>query len=329
MKDYSKNKVLALYRYLTENTDENHQVSMKDIIEYMQSQGYPYSRDTAMRNLNQLKNELGVDIISSRGKYARYYIGARLLEKEELKLIIDSINSSNFIEKEIAKKMLGKLKSIVSTHDAEELDRNVLGVNIAKTENKKILYNVNKLQEALNKGVQIRFRNKNWNVNKELVETKDYWNKINPWTLIWANDRYYLYGYDVNAKLSERHYRVDKMDNIEILDTPRKGEREFRGFDATTYVSRRIGMFSGNETYITVKVGIKLVGAFIDQFGKEITIKECVGEEKAKISFNAVPSKNLLGWLIGLGDVEIISPKFLREDIINLIDKNKNYYSKG
>ena len=124
MPDYSKNKVLALYKYLAENTDENHSVTMQEIIEHMRNQGYAYSRDTAKRNVKQLREELGIDVISSKGKYARYYVGARLLEMEELKLIVDSVNASNFIEKEIAKKMTSKLKSIVSKYEAEELQRN-------------------------------------------------------------------------------------------------------------------------------------------------------------------------------------------------------------
>ena len=47
---------------------------------------------------------------------------------------------------------------------------------------------------------------------------------MNPWALIWANDRYYLYGYDVKeteGSLIERNYRVDKLNNIELSDLPR------------------------------------------------------------------------------------------------------------
>lgn len=54
---------------------------------------------------------------------------------------------------------------------------------------------------------------------------------MNPWALIWANDRYYLYGYDVKEKdgiLSERNYRVDKLDNIKLSDIPRTGKSQFR-----------------------------------------------------------------------------------------------------
>lgn len=54
---------------------------------------------------------------------------------------------------------------------------------------------------------------------------------MNPWALIWANDRYYLYGYDVKKTgdvLNERNYRVDKLDNIVLSDTPRDGKSQFR-----------------------------------------------------------------------------------------------------
>ena len=150
MPDYSKNRVLALYKILINYTDEQHQISMQDILGYMEAEGHFCSEDSILRYIKQLRNELGVDVISSRGRNAQYFIGDRLLEKEEMRLIIDSVNASNFIEKSIATKMIDKLKSTMSIYDSEELDRNVLGINIAKAENRKILYNVNLIQEALN-----------------------------------------------------------------------------------------------------------------------------------------------------------------------------------
>ena len=136
--------------------------------------------------------------------------------------------------------MIGKLKNTMSIYEAEELDRNILGVSIAKAENRKILYNVNKLQEAMAADVQISFNNLSWNKNKKLEKKYARKNTLNPWALIWANDRYYLYGYDLkekDGKLSARHYRVDKLDDIELMDTPRVGKNQFRRFDANTYVA--------------------------------------------------------------------------------------------
>lgn len=330
MLDYSKNRALALYKILIKYTDEQHPISMQDILVHMESEGHFCSEDSILRYIKQLRNELGVDVISGRGRNARYFIGNRLLEKEEMKLIIDSINASNFIEKSIATKMIDKLKSTMSTYDAEDLDRSVLGINIAKAENKKILYNVNIIQEALAQGVQISFDYMGWNKNKKLVKKSERRYNMNPWALIWANDRYYLYGYDVkktDGVLNERNYRVDKLDNIRLSDISREGKSQFGIFNANTYVSRRMGMFSGKEQAITVRIPESLVGAFIDQFGKRITISEEV-DGMLLVTFIAVPSVILLGWLLGLKSVEVVEPENVKEDIINLIQQNMSFYKK-
>ena len=330
MSDFSKNRVLALYKILIKNTDEQHPISMQDILDYMASEGYSCSEDSVLRYIKQLRNELGVDVISGRGRNARYFIGNRLLEKEELKLIIDSVNASNFIEKSIATKMIDKLKSTMSKYDSEELDRSVLGINIAKAENKKILYNVNIIQEALAKGVQISFDYMGWDKHKKLVKKYERRYNMNPWALIWANDRYYLYGYDVKKTgdvFVERNYRVDKLDNIQLSDVPRDGKTQYQSFNANTYVSRRMGMFSGKEQAITVRIPGYLIGAFIDQFGKRITISE-ESEDMLQVTFYAVPSVILLGWLAGLRTAEVVGPLDVREDIINLLQQNINLYNE-
>ena len=326
MTSYNKNKALALYKYLQENSDENHPVTMKQICRYMEENGYPHSQDTVLRCMNQLRDEMGVDIISNKGRYANYFIGSRILNKDEIKPIIDAVNASNFIEKQNAKKIVGKLKSIVSIHEADEIGRTVLGVSVAKTENSKIMYNVDDIQRAINEGRQISCYYMKWNDKKELVPKNDEKIIINPWTFIWANDRYYLYGYVMKDALEERCYRVDKLSDIEVLNVPRKGEEEFKNFDATTYVSRRIGLFSGEEANITVKIPKDLVGPFIDQFGKNsVSIKQ-IDNEIVKVSFRAAATDMLYGWLIGLRDVEVISPQWVKKELIELIDKNRKYY---
>jgi predicted DNA-binding transcriptional regulator YafY len=301
---------------------------MQNILAKMEDEGHFCSEDSILRYIKQLRNELGVDIISSRGRNARYFIGGRLLEKEELKLIIDSINASNFIEKGIAARMIDKLKSTMSVYDSLELDRSVLGINIAKAENRKILYNVNLIQEAMTRGVQISFDYMVWNKNKRLVKKSERRYNMNPKTLIWANDRYYLYGYDIkeiDGVMHERNYRVDKLDNIQLSEIPIDSKILSRRFNANTYVSRRMGMFSGKEQKITVRIPEKLVGAFIDQFGKRnVIIEETDG--KLLVTFNAVASEILLGWLLGLQSVEVIEPKEVRDKMIELINQNKDLY---
>ena len=325
---YEENRALALYKILLNNTDERHQLSMWEILSLLEDEGYKCSKDSVGRYINQLRHELDVDIVSSKGRNAKYFIGARILEKEELKLIIDAINASNVIEEKMAKGMITKLKETMSFHDSVDLDRTTLGVNVSKTSNNKIRYNVNLLHEALKKGMKISFDYMMWNKNKQLVKKHEDRSELNPWALIWANDRYYLYGYKETStgEFEERHYRVDKMKNITIMDVSRKGKALYEKFDSTSYVSRRIGMFGGAEKQITVKISEDLVGAFIDQFGKEIKIEDC--ENNVYITFTAAPTQLLYGWLIGLRDVEIIGPERVKREMIEILEKNMCFYNE-
>lgn len=342
-----KNNALILYQVLMKYSDKEHPLSMSDIKDYMAEETAECGRDSIARYLDQLEEEMGIDIHRGKGQAARYYIDRRLLDKEELKLITDAVYASNFIEKGIADNMIKKLKTLRSIYDGEELDRSIQCVNVAKAENDRILENVRIIQEAIKKNKQIIFDYMKWNNHKQLVR-KNIEGKysINPWTLIWANDRYYLYGYDTFEKdgvRKERHYRVDKLDNIEIMETDRQGKELFMHFNADTYVAKRMGMYTDQERRIKVRIPESLVGTFIDQFGKWIDIKEeaiCqqdiesadnehnekAEEKKLVVTFCAVKSNVLLGWLIGLGNVEVLEPEDVKEKMMALLDKNKDYY---
>lgn len=89
MSDFGKNRVLALYKILTAYTDEQHQISMQDILVHMEAEGYSCSEDSILRYIKQLRNELGIDVISGRGRNARYFIGNRLLEPTNKKSSIN------------------------------------------------------------------------------------------------------------------------------------------------------------------------------------------------------------------------------------------------
>ena len=46
------------------------------------------------------------------------------------------------------------------------------------------------------------------------------------------------------------------------------------------------------------------------------------------VTFNAVASVILLGWLLGLKSVEVVEPENVKEDIINLIQQNMSFYKE-
>ena len=328
MKNYTNN-VLALYQVLLHHSDKEQPLTMEEVLSLMELSGHPCSDESIIKYMKQISYELGIKIHTGKGRGAKYYMEDSLLSMGEMKLLVDAINASNFIEKSVAQEMIEKLKRTMSNHYALEMQRSVLGVNVAKADNKKIIDQVDQIQKALNKGVQIKFDYMKWNMEKKLVKAKEHRYSLNPWALIWANDRYYLYGYDVeetNGKLQARNYRVDKLNNIVLMETKREGEQQFYSFDASTYVSRRIGMYGGDEKLISVKIPSSLVGAFIDQYGKGVFIENVSEQEYLIVKFKAAETERLLGWLLGFSDVEVLGPETTRMKMKELLRKNMRCY---
>ena len=329
MKKYEINRVLVLYNILSSMTDEDHHMTLVQIKEEMSNRGCACSDDSIFRYMNQLRKELGVDIISSKGRNASYFIGSRILDKEEIQVIIDAVSASTIIDKTTTKKIIGKVKGLTSIHIADTLDRTILSSKQVTREKQNILYRISDIQRALDDNCQIRFEYVDWTLDKRLSNTGRI-HEINPWGLLWANDRYYLFGYtikDDEEEIEERTFRVDKMKKIEKIDRPRQGSRKFKSFNVYDYVSRRIDMFSDEEELVTVRIPHSYVGIFIDRFGKGITIEE-VNQKKIDVTFEVACSKYFFGWLLGIEEAEIITPDNVRKDMVRFIEKSRNIYKK-
>ena len=76
--------ILALYDVLYRCTDEDHPLTMREIQDEMVEMGYNCSEDTILRHMRLLR-EWHVEVEGSMGRNAKYYLGNRLLKKEELK----------------------------------------------------------------------------------------------------------------------------------------------------------------------------------------------------------------------------------------------------
>ena len=94
---YQKLKPLYIMNYLLQNSDDDHQVSMSQLIEHLAAHGIPSERKSVYDDIEALR-VFGLDIVQGgSGKNAGYYIANRSFELPELKLLVDSVQSSKFI----------------------------------------------------------------------------------------------------------------------------------------------------------------------------------------------------------------------------------------
>jgi predicted DNA-binding transcriptional regulator YafY len=114
-----------------------------------------------------------------------------------------------------------------------------------------------------------------WNLKKKMERRKDKPYEASPWALMWDAENYYMVAFDAQED-KIKHYRVDKMRNIELLDEERKGQEHFENIDMAAYARMNFGMFGGESVMVKLQFQNDMVGVLLDRFGKGIPIKQTI-----------------------------------------------------
>ena len=321
-----KLKLLYLIKILAEETDDRHGLTMQEIIAQLNRYEVNADRKTLYRDLDEL-DRFGLDIIREPvGRNMYYHLGKRIFELPELKLLVDSVQSSKFISEKKSAELIKKLEGMASRHEARHLQRQVFLTGRVKTYNENIYYSVDRIHEAISGGVQIRFHYYRWTVDKKMELRNDGgWYQVSPWVLAWDDEYYYLIAYDSEDRIM-KHYRVDKMLDIEVTEEPRDGEAEYQKFDAAKYAKRVFAMFAGEETRVTLEGPNELVGVVLDRFGKDITLyKKDEGHFIAYV--DVAVSRHFLGWVIAVGEgLKITGPEKVVQQLREMTERMVSEY---
>ena len=264
----AKNKLRILYlaRFLTERSDEEHPVTMQEILEHLERCGVEAERKSVYDDVEQLRL-FGMDIVTVKDGHSNaYYLGERTFQQEELFVLADAIASSRFLTKKKSQELIKKLQSLTSEYKGKQLRRQIHVDNRAKNFNEQIYYSVNKIQEGIFEEKEIRFRYTEFNPDKKqiLKHGGDFYN-VSPYSLVWENENYYLVCW-CNKHEKICRYRVDRMINVDVTEeNARKltdDERAEVGNMQSLY-----GMFGGKLESVTMQFDNSLANVVIDKFG--------------------------------------------------------------
>ncbi len=294
-----KMKILLVMRELLEKTDEKHPLSTSELVSMLERNGISAERKSVYHDIETLK-KFGMDIENRREQPSGYYVASRDFEFPELKLLVDAVQCARFITRKKSEELIRKLGTLASKEEARQLQRQVFVLNRIKTKNENIYYSVDQIHTAISQNAKIRFQYYEWTVSKKMHLRRDgMFYEISPWALTWDDENYYLIGYDNLGKMI-KHYRVDKMLNLQIMKVPREGRELFVKFDLASYSQRVFGMFGGTEEVVRLLCRNELIGVMLDRFGREVPVCP-VEDSHFSISVRVNVSQHFFGWLFALG----------------------------
>lgn len=321
--DNQKLKIFYILDYLQKNSHESHPVRASDLIAWLdRNHNISCDRKTVYSDVAALQ-EYGIDIVSIPGKNGGYYIASRNFELPELKLLIDAVQSSRYLTEKKSRELIEKLLTQCNEQDAKLMKRNVLVSGRVKSMNETIYYNVDAVQEAIAQNKQISFRYFDWDFGgKRKYREKAY--IASPYGLCQDNENCYL------LALSDRHgitsYRVDRMSDIALLDTPRTPCPELTGKALTDHANRLFQMYSGDTVDVKMRFHRSLINVVIDRFGKD-TMLIPDGEDFFNFTVRVAVSPMFLSWIMGFGSkAKILYPQSVIDDFCSLCADAMNQY---
>lgn len=310
-----KLKLLHLQQILCRQTDEEHPMTVPELLDALAARGIPAERKSIYRDLDQLR-QFGLDVQCRRGRARApgWFVGGREFELAELKYLVDAVQASRFLTERKSHQLIDKLEGLSSVHQARQLRRQVFVSGRVKTMNESIYYTVDKLHAALSAQRAVTFRYFDYDMHHQRAFRhggKRY--HISPYGLIWSGESYYLVGYDEQSA-TLRHYRVDKMAQLVVTGLPLTGKDRYPDFDPAVYGGKHFGMFAGTEQTVKLRCAGHMAGVVLDRFGLDSIL---VPEEADTftVTLSLVLSPQFFGWLFGLdGQVVLLSPQSAVEE---------------
>ncbi len=320
-----KLKIIYLNEILTKYTDETHLLNASEIIKKLNAYGIEAERKSIYSDISAIADSGILDIEQVNGRNGGAHVLSRKFELAELKMLADAVQSSKFITNKQCTALIKKLSDFISVYDEKKLSRSVYIYDRVCDKEKNAYYLIDSIHCAISENKAIRFQYTEYYPNKKRYKRHNgevY--EVSPYALIWRDEYYYLVAYNHKTE-AIRHYRVDKMEKIEISENLRIGAEVFEKLSLSKYSNNVFEMFGGEEYMVRFRCDNSLAGAMFDRFGTDIHTEEYDGyfEFYAPVQM----SVRFFGWVFGFaGGLRIISPENVVEEYKKQINKVINSF---
>lgn len=303
--DITRSRLLALLHFLLENTDDEYHASTDEIIQALAVRGYKADLKILKADVAAL-NAADYDVHTElENRSDRFWICARAFELPELRMLVDAVNSSQFISPRRSSKMMKKLAALTNVQHRKELTANIYTGRLTKTHNNSVYRNIALIGSAISQDRKLTFQYWNYNVRKEKVlRHNGKWYVISPYSMIWKDDRYYLVGWS-DERNDITTFRIDRIKTVKITEEPRY---LLRGFKPDQYADSSVKMYGvGKETDVTLHCGGARMDSVIDRFGFDVPV-EVLEDGSFNTTVRVRPNNTFFGWVFQYSDIQITGP---------------------
>ena len=146
----TNDRPLFILQYLIRNTDDDHKVSLTQLMDVCKASGHGGNRHTISNDIDILCR-YGFDIICSKeGNKNTYSYGSRQLDTAELRMLMDAVCSSVVIPPQKSESLAKKIALLSGQHDAEKLCSTVYLRKKARIGNQHIFLTIDAINQAIN-----------------------------------------------------------------------------------------------------------------------------------------------------------------------------------
>lgn len=326
-KELNKVKLLFLHDIFSRQTDKEHVYSANELCDLLSEYGINCERKSIYSDIEALK-EYGMDIVNVRSPKRGYYLNERKFDVAEVRLLIDAVQAAKFISSRKTKALIYKIGNLLSEFQEEELREQIYVESSFKSEKEDLYDIIKSLDDAIKKSkqVQITYAKRKLE-NRYLKKSEGKVFLINPYSLLWSNDHYYLVCN--NDKYNNlMHLRLDRISQVKLLDSQSKHfskvSKYTDKFDTADYSNKIFNMFTGESGEIELCCDNRIIDDILEKFGDETPLK-IFDENHFVFKADVELSNGLISWIMQYGaDIKVLSPKNLSDA---LIEKTKEILS--
>lgn len=310
---HAKLKTLYLRQILEDETDAEHGLTMRQLIERLQEYGIDAERKSIYRDL-QLLRDVGIDVQTYQRRPVEYAIGNRDFSLPQLMLLVDAVESCRSLTRRQSSDLIRNLKLLASDHQRAQLDRriHVSGRIASKTDS--VFGSIDLIHEALRERCMVEFMY--YRRGADGLRAPTHGGKphqVTPVMVSYDDGFYYLTAWnEAHQRMTE--FRIDRMGGLKLLDVRAANNDAIAhfSFDGDDYVS--FGRMSGDPVTATLVADTDRVEIVMDRFGEAAQIEQR-DETTAQALVKVRKSEQFFGWIAGLGGtVRIEGPASLARE---------------